>query len=34
MYDPKKCIFDSEINIYDTFVANVKYRNGVIVLKV
>ncbi|MCI5779787.1 MAG: Gfo/Idh/MocA family oxidoreductase [Lentisphaeria bacterium] len=30
MYNPKKCIFDSEINIYDTFVANVKYRNGVL----
>ena len=24
------CIFDSEINIHDTIVANVKYRNGVL----
>ncbi|MBR7107049.1 MAG: Gfo/Idh/MocA family oxidoreductase [Lentisphaeria bacterium] len=27
-YRPDMCIFDSEINIYDTFVVNVKYRNG------
>jgi predicted dehydrogenase len=27
-YSPFRCIFDSEINIYDTFVVNVKYRNG------
>jgi len=28
IYRPDMCIFDSEINIYDTFIANVKYRNG------
>ncbi len=27
-YRPDMCIFDSEINIYDTFIANVKYANG------
>ncbi len=27
-YRPDMCIFDSEINIYDTFVVNVKYKNG------
>ncbi len=30
MYRPDMCIFDSEINIHDTFVANVKYNNGVL----
>ena len=29
-YKPDRCMFDSEINIYDTFVVNVKYRNGVL----
>ena len=29
-YRPDQCMFDSEINIYDTFVVNVKYRNGVL----
>ena len=29
-YRPDMCIFDSEINIQDTFVVNVKYRNGVL----
>ena len=29
-YQPDMCIFDSEIDIYDTFVANVRYRNGVL----
>ena len=29
-YSPHMCMFDSKINIYDTFVANVKYRNGVL----
>ena len=29
-YSPHMCIFDSKINIYDTFVANVKYKNGVL----
>ncbi len=28
IYRPDMCIFDSEINIHDTIVANVKYRNG------
>ena len=27
-YSPHMCMFDSEINIYDTFIANVRYRNG------
>ena len=27
-YTPDKCIFDSEINIYDTYIANVRYKNG------
>ena len=27
-YRPDQCMFDSAINIYDTFVVNVKYRNG------
>ena len=27
-YRPDMCIFDSEINIHDTIVANVKYQNG------
>ncbi len=27
-YNPKRCIFDNEINIHDTFVVNVKYKNG------
>lgn len=27
-YRPDMCIFDSAINIHDTFVANVKYKNG------
>ena len=27
-YRPDRCIFDSEINIHDTFVVNVKYKNG------
>ena len=27
-YRPEMCIYDKAINIYDTFVANVKYRNG------
>ena len=30
LYRPDKCIFDSEINIYDTYIANVGYRNGVL----
>ncbi len=30
IYRPDRCIFDSEINIYDTFVADVRYRNGVL----
>ena len=29
-YSPHMCMFDSKINIYDTFVADVKYRNGVL----
>ena len=29
-YKPDRCMFDSEINIYDTFVVNVKYKNGVL----
>ena len=29
-YRPDMCMFDSEINIFDTFIANVKYRNGVL----
>lgn len=29
-YRPDQCMFDSQINIYDTFIANVKYRNGVL----
>lgn len=27
-YSPDMCIYDPEINIYDTFIVNVKYRNG------
>lgn len=27
-YSPDMCIFDEEINIHDTFVVNVKYKNG------
>ena len=27
-YRPDMCIFDKEINIHDTIVANVKYKNG------
>ena len=27
-YRPDMCMFDSEINIHDTYVANVKYKNG------
>ena len=27
-YRPDMCIFDSEINIHDTIVANVRYKNG------
>ena len=27
-YNPNMCIFDSAINIQDTFVVNVKYKNG------
>jgi len=27
-YNPFMCIFDSAINIHDTFVVNVKYKNG------
>ena len=27
-YRPDQCMFDSAIDIYDTFVVNVKYRNG------
>ncbi len=27
-YSPHMCIFDSQINIHDTFVVNVKYKNG------
>ena len=27
-YTPDMCIFDSEINIHDTFIANVRYGNG------
>ena len=30
IYRPDMCIFDSEINIHDTIVANVKYNNGVL----
>ena len=29
-YRPDMCMFDSEINIHDTFIANIKYRNGVL----
>jgi predicted dehydrogenase len=29
-YRPDMCIFDSAINIHDTIIANVKYRNGVL----
>lgn len=29
-YRPDQCIFDSAINIHDTLIANVKYRNGVL----
>ena len=27
-YRPDQCMFDSEINICDTFIANIKYRSG------
>jgi len=27
-YRPEQCIFDREIDIYDTYIANVKYKNG------
>ena len=30
MYRPDMCIFDSEINIHDTVVADVKYNNGIL----
>ena len=30
LYRPDMCMFDSEINIHDTIVANVKYANGVL----
>ena len=30
LYRPDMCIFDSEINIHDTIVANVRYANGVL----
>lgn len=30
IYSPDMCIFDSEINIHDTYVANVRYKNGVL----
>ena len=30
IYRPDMCIFDSEINIHDTIVANVRYANGVL----
>ena len=30
IYRPDMCMFDSEINIHDTIVANVKYSNGVL----
>ena len=30
IYSPDMCIFDSEINIQDTYVANVRYKNGVL----
>ena len=30
IYRPDMCIFDSEIDIHDTIVANVKYANGVL----
>lgn len=30
IYRPDMCIFDSQINIHDTIVANVKYDNGVL----
>lgn len=30
IYSPDMCIFDSEINIHDTFIANVAYENGVL----
>ena len=29
-YRPDMCMFDSGIDIYDTFIVNVKYRNGVL----
>lgn len=29
-YRPDMCMFDSEINIHDTIVADIKYRNGVL----
>ena len=29
-YSPDMCIFDSEINIFDTFIANIRYNNGVL----
>ena len=30
LYVPDRCIFDSEINIHDTLIANVRYTNGVL----
>ena len=30
LYRPDMCIFDSEINIHDTIIANVKYADGVL----
>ena len=30
LYRPDMCMFDSEINIHDTIIANVKYANGVL----
>ena len=29
-YTPDMCIFDKEINIFDTFVANVRYKSGAV----
>ena len=29
-YCPNRCMFDSEINIHDTYIANIKYKNGVL----
>lgn len=30
IYRPDMCIFDSEINIHDTIIANIRYSNGVL----